>query len=415
MIKTLLTLSLGLALLPVSLGCGSSDGDLVCVANCPAPWGPREHPPVPPPGGQSSLDNVAVGSRHLGDLKHEAQSVVVTIPDAGVVSATVLATASDRSAGLYVTKIIAPDGTKLVSVDDSSLDQFTQGLNSSALLVVPARGAFAINLGGSPATPLLVGDYHITYASTVSSDVTFNAVLKRVQGDLGAGRLPVTLWFANSSHLSASAAPQNRDLQAALGVFRDLYAGAGITIEPGAYRAMNEPDASRFAVLRSRDDLDALCRVADGADEGGLHLFFVDSMELADGGPSGSSYWGLSNGIPGAPTYAGLAHGCVAVALAHVHEAPTEVGLAIAHETGHYLGLPHSSERDGSAFDRFGDTSECRLDSDTNHDGFLSAAECAHQDGLNLMFWTTDPTLPSGNLTAEQAWVLLRSPLVVSP
>ncbi len=76
------------------------------------------------------------------------------------------------------------------------------------------------------------------------------------------------------------------------------------------------------------------------------------------------------------------------------------------HEAGHLLGLPHTSEADGSAFDFLGDTPECPLDFDEDEDGFVDEFECP--DGGNFMFHDTDNL----GISDGQAAFLRRHPLL---
>ncbi len=84
------------------------------------------------------------------------------------------------------------------------------------------------------------------------------------------------------------------------------------------------------------------------------------------------------------------------------------MGDTIAHEIGHYMGLPHTSEWTGGEHDRFADTPECTRSNDRNGDGQLSTEECP--DGQNLMFWTG--TFDSLSLSNQQIEVMRNSAIV---
>ncbi len=85
-----------------------------------------------------------------------------------------------------------------------------------------------------------------------------------------------------------------------------------------------------------------------------LHL--VLSNDLLDG-----ELLGLSPGIPGAPTH--MKTSMSAVMAAHYEDGqPTDVttdALTWLHEMGHFVGLQHTTESDGTAFDALGDTPKC--------------------------------------------------------
>jgi hypothetical protein len=109
-------------------------------------------------------------------------------------------------------------------------------------------------------------------------------------------------------------------------------------------------------------------------------------------------------GIPAALTIPGtISSGVVVNVSAHETDAgfdTRELGQTITHETGHSLGLFHTSERDGSSHDTISDTPEC-FGADP-----LDAAACP--DGANFMFWSGRDF----QVSAGQAYVLVRSPVV---
>jgi hypothetical protein len=89
----------------------------------------------------------------------------------------------------------------------------------------------------------------------------------------------------------------------------------------------------------------------------------------------------------------------VAIAIDAMDE--RELGLVMAHEVGHFLGLLHTSERDGRVLESLPDTPECRQDTDANESGIITAEECSAGAG-NLMFWQAQGT----EISVAQAEVL---------
>ncbi|HEU4536682.1 MAG TPA: HEAT repeat domain-containing protein, partial [Polyangiaceae bacterium] len=102
----------------------------------------------------------------------------------------------------------------------------------------------------------------------------------------------------------------------------------------------------------------------------------------------------------------------VAVSLITLDIDPKLVGQVMAHEGGHYLGLMHTTERDGTLFDLLPDTPECDADTfDANGSSSVEVEECGLTGGAsNLMFWSADAT--PEQVTASQSFVLLRNPIV---
>ncbi len=81
----------------------------------------------------------------------------------------------------------------------------------------------------------------------------------------------------------------------------------------------------------------------------------------------------------------------------------------MAHETGHWLGLFHTTEAQGTSFDPLPDTPQCpQTVYDSNHDGLMEPQECP--DGTNLMFWLNG--VGQSQLTPNQQFVMLRNPVV---
>lgn len=83
-----------------------------------------------------------------------------------------------------------------------------------------------------------------------------------------------------------------------------------------------------------------------------------------------------------------------------------------AHEIGHFLGLSHTTEKNGTSFDLLDDTPECpiTLASDPSS-GKISVDDCTPDfDGRNLMF-PINTTYYQRELTSDQLHVLYHSPI----
>ena len=128
--------------------------------------------------------------------------------------------------------------------------------------------------------------------------------------------------------------------------------------------------------------------------------------------------YGVSAGLPGPPAVNDTTTLGVFVAL-DIHTSDStgdldsaELAATIGHELGHYLGLFHTSEYDGSSHDPLRDTAECSGGRDTDRDGEVSGAECGAAAATNMMFWTSAEGFTQDQISAEQSWVLHRNPAI---
>jgi hypothetical protein len=155
------------------------------------------------------------------------------------------------------------------------------------------------------------------------------------------------------------------------------------------------PDMDRGSLLRQ---VPAISNLA--SNPAALNLFFVREIVADDGG----MIFGISMGIPAALTIPGTISSGVVVSVS-AHESAggfdtRNFSQTMAHETGHSLGLRHTTEADASDHDTITDTPECA--------GAAPVRPESCPDGTNFMFWSgLDFRVSPG-----QAYVMLRSPVV---
>lgn len=174
-----------------------------------------------------------------------------------------------------------------------------------------------------------------------------------------------------------------RGLSSGFAEARRILGAAGVTIGEVRVHEVVGMTRQRLSILegetgplRVPDELPDLFRLSAGANRPAVHVFFVRYIEGA---------LGIAPGIPGPHILPGTGASGVAVAVDMLP--PDRVGLTLAHEIGHFAGLFHTSELDGSVNDPLPDTPECRIDRDVDRDEFLLPDECVGAGSDHLMFW----------------------------
>ncbi|HET8540219.1 MAG TPA: hypothetical protein VFL83_10145 [Anaeromyxobacter sp.] len=244
-----------------------------------------------------------------------------------------------------------------------------------------------------------------------------------------------------------------------------LFAGAGACLGTVTFRDLPEWVRSRYApggvvdvsgagmglppdqVSAGCDDLSQLFTAAV-APSRAVHVFLAE--ELVDRtGPALGTTLGVDGSIPGPSGFPGTVNGGAVVGLFGTFGAETKPGACdddastrfscgtdviayvAAHEAGHWLGLYHTTEFDGTRFDPLADTPTCpcaqcvptRQRNACAENGAASpravaASSCAQRTpagcggAQNLMFWQLDPATAVGELTREQGEVVRLNPAV---
>jgi hypothetical protein len=133
-------------------------------------------------------------------------------------------------------------------------------------------------------------------------------------------------------------------------------------------------------------------------------LFLVRSIR----GREGFAALGISGGIPGPTGVHGTGHSGVVVAFdpAVIGSDGALAGHVMAHETGHFLGLFHVTERLRPC-----DPAEMPPGC-SPWGGTDTIDDTTHGDDTNLMHWAVVGAGTNDRLTPGQAYVLLRSALL---
>jgi len=201
--------------------------------------------------------------------------------------------------------------------------------------------------------------------------------------------------------------------------FKRLFGETDINIGEIVIRELTGPTASSLSFIDLYNDpnnnglpdgMEELFEMSSGADKQYLNVFFVNAIF-----PLGVI--GLSSSING-PAVNGTAKSGVLIntlgGFRNKSEADMKTqGETIAHEAGHYLGLYHTTEKNGHDFDPFADTPECPAEeNDLNLNGVVSASECETLDGPNLMFWQAAPDYAQETMSPMQNQEMIKHPLI---
>jgi hypothetical protein len=308
---------------------------------------------------------------------------------------------------ILASKITSPMGTVVFDYNAFVDTNRTDASDSPYLFLLPSN----------PAVSLDAGEWQVEFFTDAGAP--FDASVTIFYDTDGQGTtLDLNLFFVGVEGLDAATAGEHAGFQEILSNVESIYRGAGVSFGSKNYIDVTGDDADKYSVIDSIDgansELRQLFTLSNGHPAGALNLFFVRDI---GGGDSGFQLLGLSGGVPGPPGLNGTSRSGVAVNMVDFGSADATVEIIIAHESGHYLGLYHTTERNGTALDNngilgsdpIGDTQECPDSADEDGSKSLSAAECAAFDSGNLMFWS--PTDDSRSLTSGQGGIIKRNPV----
>ncbi len=342
-----------------------------------------------------------------GTVQTGGEELVVQVP-AGAESVALVVQGLGSNL-LLADKITSPSGKVVFDFQKDILDNLTRADDEVYTLVIP----------NNPDVVLEEGDWKVTFFTDANAELSL-----QVQGIFktevaSAKAMDLNLYFVGLDDLSAEAAKTDETFQSILDGVEEIYGQAGISFGDVKFIEVPAGDAERFDPLQDTDlgdlfelsgkDLDAETNAQ------ALNLFFVSDIE---GGDAGFSLLGLSGGVPGPPTVNGTKKSGVVVNMADFPGEPDLIKLIMAHEAGHYLGLYHTTERNGAALnadgitgaDHLSDTKTCPDSANTDGNDFLSVSECADFDGGNIMFFS--PANDSTAMTSKQGKVMIANPIV---
>jgi Pregnancy-associated plasma protein-A len=284
------------------------------------------------------------------------------------------------SANYYrIRSIKNPEGEELVPQNDTGRDR--RGSSSkNATTVGPVSGRGAALVPNAPDVVVSSGEwtFRVEGQSTNGTPATGKVTLKVTpKGKQSSGKLAVRLHFTGASYggkaLTAAAAKKNQEFQDDVDVFRDRFQQVGITT------TITYVDAPHAFAQPTDEGPHSLASMFQQESTGpkGLDFYFVDALP-----ESIATANGIAGGLPGYTTKSGIA----------LSQSNARIGTTMTHEAGHFLGLFHTQEIDGSYMDPL---------SDTRQDGTELA---------NIMY----PVNENGaaKFSEQQGWVMLNHPSI---
>ena len=340
----------------------------------------REVCPPPAPAPDLVLGPLSTGA--------DGHSDEATFEVPAGVSAFTIAVVDDDGLRVAVAQLTAPDGTVVADADGdpAGLQRVNHYIGAAAILVPATDDAAALVRAGT--YRLVVGTYDPTVFDAL---VPMAGAVERVEivfsreGTQG-GVLDLELHWAPALGVAAADAPTHPFTTDLLATMQALLAPAGVHLG-----RIEHHDLSADAdTVEDGNEARALCK---SVSQPGPHHRAVNILLVRDL----SFTTGFSGGIPGPTGLTGTnASGIVAEALG----SGRDTGILLAHETGHFIGLRHTTEIGGGT-DDVSDTPECP--------GGTEISQCP--DYRNLMF----PIFPLSEglaLTAGQVEIARGSPML---
>jgi hypothetical protein len=277
----------------------------------------------------------------------------------------------------------------------------TAGLNAFAN-GVPA-GTWNLTVGDFALECTEINDPTLTCTGG-STTSTYDITVLR-QPLVGAtGTVDVGIYLVSNAFTGAAAAAANPSVQRFVATLQTLYARAGLCLGNVTLYDVPAWAKTRFATGVNAEQTDP-CSELDqmftlslpGKNE--ISFFFVDDITQGTGGGVGTVV-GIDGTIPGPSSIGGTVHSGAVVNAADLtlanctssidflHCGADLTAYISAHEGGHWMGLYHTTEAFGDAFDPVTDTGQCLC---TVCASATARAKCIQNN----------PTLPPGQVPTE--------------
>ncbi len=312
---------------------------------------------------------------------------------------------------IFPSRIVNPEGTEVYNYQADAQNGAINDDFDFHFLPDASLGLFIPN---TPRLSASVGPWSIEINSISEGNELSLMQFDRPERQDGdpPNSIPINIWLIHVAGVDAENAGVNTEFKPVLNAFRQSLETAGVTVDTMNFIDASSENRQRYGVVDGMAEYREMLAISSMVDNNWPNVFLVKNFsgDLA-------GILGLASQIPGPPGLQGTGFSGVAVATDYYEYFPRIIGLAMAHELGHWLGLFHPTEYDGHFHDALDDTPECVAELDGNSDGRVDNQECAEHGENNVMFWlvpfSDDFEIgPNGqHFSEDQAWVLDRNPV----
>ncbi len=291
-----------------------------------------------------------------------------------------------NDAEYLITELESPDGVFVRS--EATSQEAASGLGLAAAPFFSANrsvgdhGGTSILVPNNPRLKITQGMWQATLQSTQSTEhtVKITRLEQRASGRPASIRIPLNIHLSGAGGIRHNRAGSHPRMRRALSQLETIFSRVNIDLEPIRFFEIS-PDFQIIedVTLQNEQGLNLLRSAEDGQ---GINLFIIERFEGDD--VVLGTIGGVSAAIPGDPRSGGRFSGVVVATSFSEDEPETDLlGLTIAHEIGHFLGLFHTEEATGFK-DNIEDTNSDTPSNLMHHLSRLGFDQLTDQQGMVL-------------------------------